>query len=82
MNLRFASKHASALALCLLLAAGSAGAQQPPLAPAPAPQATPDAAKGVFLLTIFLKHDESRARRAKRKRSVKRAAYDPLSRPA
>ncbi len=60
MNLRFASKHASALALCLLLAAGSAGAQQPPLAPAPAPQATPDAAKGVFLLTIFLKHDESK----------------------
>ena len=58
MNLRFASKHASALALCLLLAAGSAGAQQPP--PAPAPQATPDAAKGAFLLTIFLKHDESK----------------------
>ncbi len=58
MNLRFASKHASALALGLLLAAGSAGAQQPP--PAPAPQATADAAKGAFLLTIFLKHDESK----------------------
>jgi hypothetical protein len=60
MNLRFASKAAAALALGLLLAAGSAGAQQPAPAPAPAP-ATADADKGTFLLTIFLKHDQSKS---------------------
>jgi len=61
MNLRFAVKTASALGLGLLLAC-SAGAQQPATAPAPAaaPQATADPGKGTFLLTIFLKHDESK----------------------
>ncbi len=59
MNLRFASKAASALALGLLLAAGSAGAQQQ--APAAAPPAAADADKGTFLLTIFLKHDQSKS---------------------
>ena len=58
MNPHFAMKAASALALGLLLAAGSAGAQ--PQAPAPAP-ATADADKGTFLLTIFLKHDQSKS---------------------
>ena len=57
MSLRLAIHTASALALCLLLA-GSAGAQQP--APAPTPPAA-DAAKGTFLLTIFLKHDQSKS---------------------
>jgi hypothetical protein len=59
MNLRFASRAASALALGLLLAAGSAGAQQQ--APAAAPPAAADADKGTFLLTIFLKHDQSKS---------------------
>jgi hypothetical protein len=48
---------ASALVICLPLA-GSAGAQQP--ATTPAPQTTADAGKSTFLLTIFLKHDESK----------------------
>ena len=60
MNLRFAMKAASALALGLLLATGSAGAQQQAPAPAPAP-ATADTDKGTFLLTIFLKHDQSKS---------------------
>jgi hypothetical protein len=60
MNLRFASKAASTLTLGLLLAAGSAGAQQQAPAPAPA-QATADTDKGTFLLTIFLKHDQSKS---------------------
>jgi hypothetical protein len=63
MNLRFPSKAVPALALGLCLFIGSAGAQQPPApapAPAPAPQASADAAKGTFLLTIFLRHDESK----------------------
>jgi hypothetical protein len=59
LNLRFASRAASALALGLLLAAGSAGAQQQ--APAAAPPAAADADKGTFLLTIFLKHDQSKS---------------------
>jgi hypothetical protein len=59
MNLRFASRAASALVLGLLLAAGSAGAQQQ--APAAAPPAAADADKGTFLLTIFLKHDQSKS---------------------
>ena len=59
MNLRFTVKTASALALGLLLA-GSAGAQQPAPAPASPPQAATEAGKGTFLLTIFLKHDESK----------------------
>jgi hypothetical protein len=58
MSLRFAINTASALAMCLLLA-GSAGAQQP--APAPAAPPAADAAKGTFLLTIFLKHDQSKS---------------------
>lgn len=59
MNLRFASKAAAALALGLLLA-GSAGAQQQAATPAPA-QATAEAGKDTFLLTIFLKHDQSKS---------------------
>jgi hypothetical protein len=56
MNLRLAKKAASALALGLLLGTAGAGAQQQT---APAPAAT-DANKGTFLLTIFLKHDQSK----------------------
>ena len=58
MSLRCAINIVSAVALCLLLT-GSAGAQQPALAPASPPAA--DAAKGTFLLTIFLKHDQSKS---------------------
>ena len=56
MNLRLAKKAASVLALGLLLGTAGAGAQQQT---APAPAAT-DANKGTFLLTIFLKHDQSK----------------------
>jgi hypothetical protein len=56
MNLRLAKKAASVLALGLLLGTAGAGAQQQA---APAPAAT-DANKGTFLLTIFLKHDQSK----------------------
>ena len=58
MNTRFAMKTASAFVLGLFLAMGSVGAQQP--SPAPASQATAEAGKGTLLLTIFLKHDESK----------------------
>jgi hypothetical protein len=58
MSLRSAINTVSAVALCLLLT-GSAGAQQPALAPATPPAA--EAAKGTFLLTIFLKHDQSKS---------------------
>jgi hypothetical protein len=58
MGLRFAINAASALAMCLLLA-GSAGAQQP--APAPTTPPAADAAKSTLLLTIFLKHDQSKS---------------------
>jgi hypothetical protein len=61
MNPRFASKATSALALGLLLAAGSAGAQQQAPAPAPSAQTTAGADEGTFLLTIFLKHDQSKS---------------------
>jgi hypothetical protein len=53
MNLRFASKSLSGIAVLLMLAASGAGAQQ---AAQPA-----DAAKGSFLLTILLKHDQSKS---------------------
>ncbi len=56
MNLRFALKAAAALALGLLLAAGSAGAQQ-----AAPPAAAAEVDKGTFLLTIFLRHDQSKS---------------------
>src|SRR6266540_2688176 len=55
MNLRFPSKALSGIAVLLMLAASSAGAQQ---AAAPAGA---DAAKGSFLLTILLKHDQSKS---------------------
>jgi hypothetical protein len=55
MNLRVVVTIASILGIGLLLA-GSAEAQQP----TPAPPASAEAQKGTFLLTIFLKHDESK----------------------
>jgi len=58
MNPRFAVKTAAALAVGLCFAMGGATAQQP--APATPPPASGDAAKGTFLLTIFLRHDESK----------------------
>jgi len=61
MNPRFASKATSALALGLLIAIGSAGAQQQVPSPAPSAQTAADADKGTFLLTIFLKHDQSKS---------------------
>ena len=57
MNLRLAKKAASVAALGLLLGTAGAGAQQQTMAPAPA---ATDANKGTFLLTIFLKHDQSK----------------------
>ena len=60
MNLQLAVKTASVLALAVFIGINSAGAQQQtPPAPAPA-QAPADANKGTFLLTIFLKHDQSK----------------------
>src|SRR6266567_3405865 len=55
MNLRFASRALSAIAVLLMLA-GSATAQQ-----AGSPPAAAEASKGTFLLTIFLKHDQSKS---------------------
>jgi hypothetical protein len=55
MNLRFASKTLPALALLLMLA-GSTSAQQ-----AGSPLATAENGKSTFLLTIFLKHDQSKS---------------------
>src|SRR6266702_2552495 len=55
MNLRFASRALSAIAVLLMLA-GSASAQQ-----AGSPPAAAEASKGTFLLTVFLKHDQSKS---------------------
>ena len=57
MNLRIAMT-ASMLGACLLLASGADAQQQ--ATPAPSPPAGAEAQKGTFLLTIFLKHDESK----------------------
>jgi hypothetical protein len=56
MNLRFASKSPASIAVLLMLAAGGAGAQQ-----AAPPPAAAETGKGTFLLTIFLKHDQSKS---------------------
>jgi len=58
MNLRIAMTAASMLGACLLLAPGADAQQQ--ATPAPSPPASAEAQKGTFLLTIFLKHDESK----------------------
>jgi hypothetical protein len=57
MNLHFAVKTASVVALGLLLGMSTAGAQQP----VPTPQATAEAGKGTLLLTIFFRHDQSKS---------------------
>src|SRR5437763_13181158 len=59
MNTQFAAKAICTVAAGLCLMMATAGAQQ--LAPGAAPQAAAANEKNSFLLTIFLKHDQSKS---------------------